>query len=70
MQPYQFAIPLALQQNVHGGQMQPSQTVTLYPSVQVLEASSGYVTRTEMQSYFDSFKVIYFFTLPNSFGSY
>ena len=27
MQPYQFAIPPALQQNLHGGQMQPSQTV-------------------------------------------
>ena len=28
MQPYQFAIPQALQQNLHGGRMQPSQTVT------------------------------------------
>ena len=28
MQPYQFAIPQALQQNLHRGRMQPSQTVT------------------------------------------
>ena len=27
-QPYQFAIPQALQQNLHGGRMQPSQIVT------------------------------------------
>ena len=27
-QPYQFAIPQALQQNVQGGRLQPSQTVT------------------------------------------
>ena len=28
MQPYQFAIPQALQQNLHDGRMQSSQTVT------------------------------------------
>ena len=43
----------------HQSQDENSLPPTPNPSVQVSEASSGYVTRAEMQSYFDSFNTAF-----------